>query len=200
MLQEAYKRDIPLFGVEHHDDFRRTKISDNPAEHRQFSDVLTKGNYFLAIHIPQIRRCQNLPESIVIHMDMITTLRSHVLKQVQALPPDLMNQQRAPRSSVDLLNSGLNDLLLRNYFRDRFFGQFSTIVVTTLYCGFQKNHDQILKRDGRGLFFDIPGRSEELYNEVYRCWRHNLDVLSPAAKLLADVTTGSLRLTRAQTP
>jgi len=165
--------------------FLETNLDKNRDEYFDFDMAYYKKSFFKAVHIPKLRNLNNFDRSILIHLDIYNILKdlsinSDYLTRRQNKNLDLINGLgNNIRSDSELINAEENNFLMQNYLSDIFFKKWRGIVVINLYCDYYRVQQQLKKRNG-GFGFGHPSPiGEEIYNQIYSCWKINSTWLNP---------------------
>lgn len=182
LLRKSYLNSLRIFGEKYHELFLLTNQDRSGKEYKKYEVAKGKHSYFKSYHIPRLRLEESLPSCVLIHIDITFVLRKLVITHSEKMDPCLLKGNplfSARRREEDILNKKKNDVLLRNYFNDSFFGRFDSVVVNTLFCEFRRNCRQIMKRSDEIMALDPDIRAaKKVHSECYNCWQRNLDVLS----------------------
>ena len=130
------------------------------------------------MHVPKLRAENISRRSILLHIDINSTLKHLCVKRPDSLdfPEDIKSGH--PREDIDLTDSHENDLLLSYFLEDPFFLKFSSIHIATVLCGPNENFRRNKKKSDK-INSEPPLIYCEIYHEVYRCWNKCIQILNP---------------------
>lgn len=185
LLLEAYRSGVPLFGAELDPAFRATHRAPELREYNTFVHAWRHRSYFLALHLPRLRQQPQLPDNLLLHVDIRKVLSILSLRDVA--PPD-PSGLAFPRPAAEMLDPAVNDRLIARYLGDPFFGRFDEIHVATVFCAAGETYRRWAARDGEAVTGPLTAEFVELHSEVYRCWQAGLAGLRPTSERRIDLT------------
>ena len=223
LLRAAFKENLPLFGDEEMDCFRSSCRDKTYQEYNDYNTALRKKSFFQAGHIKLLGREDNLPQAVLLHVDLYQVLRGidpsywpRSLKRRELrrewLGEKRIDRERASvklgkRSFSSLLEPRENDQMMRSYLQRPFFKRFKRIVVNTVQCDYRLNSLQLSGRKAKGRqdprilkrrhkYFLAPDvMAQSIHAELYASWQRNLSILNPAAVYTTQVSkSGDLLL------
>ncbi len=129
LLKRSLETGIPLFGADVDQSFQQTRVPPRfPEQSITFEDTLISGTWFSGFHLRALQRQENLPSTIVVHIDITELLWN------QQRIPYLSSESSAlfPRNLSSLLRLEDNEKILRDYFSAPIFDRFERLVVNTI--------------------------------------------------------------------
>lgn len=187
----ALRQNLCIFGEKHNNLFQTTKIPPRfPERDLGFQETLTHGSWFTSRHFAELTRLTELPDHVVLHVDLIT------LAITKRFFPDQADRRTITLN--DLADEAYNAALFSRFFANPFFARFDQVVVNTLFTSWEQNTRQWQKRRAqqngvdakRQIFFDLNSPRQDIHNALYNGWLESVKTLKPELALLS-VATGS---------
>ena len=75
MIQASHHFDIPLFGDDFHQKFRKTCTALNFKEYKNYKKEIKQGSIFQAIHLIKLEREPSPPDSLLPHIDLTGVIK-----------------------------------------------------------------------------------------------------------------------------
>ena len=184
LLRYALINKIPIFGEEFDHLFQTIKIPPIREEWGMTTqEIVDHGTWFDLIHLPGLSQLQDLPASVMLHVDLVT-----------ALGLDTKSGRTTMNSSAAMLPR------FRRVLSVPFMNNFDTVVVNTLYASWQTTANQWNERqrqrgcreEPREFLFDFSKPAIELYNTAYRAWIKAVAELKPYHSLFTETRNNTL--------
>lgn len=198
LLRSAFEHDLPIFGAKYH---RRFMVCLDGKETRDLERALSNSSHIHAMHIPEMRYMDDDLRDIVLHFDLLNVMVRHSIKNVQKSEERANFEELVSRRLANILDYNENDILMRNYLSNPFFAKFDAVVINTLFCSYERNRDQYLKRTGRNIFLaNNEADAKSIHKELYDVFRRNVSILAPQISLDTEIVGGRLQAYRADPP
>ena len=223
LLRNAFKDDLPLFGLEFDECLKLSCKDKTFKEYNDYKKARRKKSFFQAHHVSLLGQEASLPQSVLLHVDLYQVLRgidpSHWPRSLKRRERwrEWFGAERARkegssvklgrRSFASLQEPAENDQMMCAYLQQPFFKRFRRIVVNTVQCEYSANSLQLAGRKSKGRssphmrkrrhkYFQAPDAiAQSIHRELYSCWRRNLPILDPAAVFKTQVSrSGDLLL------
>ncbi|MDA7436299.1 hypothetical protein N8654_01290 [Synechococcus sp. AH-601-B19] len=199
--------DLPLFGIDFHPKFRKTCITPNFKEYKNYEKAIKQGSIFQARHLIKLEGEASPPDSLLLHIDL-----TGVIKGLGHAAASISNKERIerktniPTPSSNMIIPEICDLMVSSYVSNPFFKRFNNILVNTICTNFRNNALQLNARKSsefkaekasagwKNLGFKSAESAKKFHKEAYNSWERNLYLLHPE-KILFTTISASGHLT-----
>ena len=185
----ALRQNLNIFGEQYNSVFQTTKIPPHfPERDLGFRETLAHGSWFTSRHFAELTRLTELPDHVVLHVDLITLAITNRFFPGQATPRNV--------TLHDLADEANNLARCVQFFTNPFFARFDRVVVNTLVTSWEQNTRQWQKRRDlqRGIdarrqaFFDPDAPRPDVHRALYNGWFESLKTLKPTLALMSQAT------------
>ena len=94
MIQASHHFDIPLFGDDFHQKFRKICTTPNSTEYKYYEKVIKQGSIFQARHLIKLEREPSPPDSLLLHIGL-----AGVIKGLGHAAATTINKERIERKT-----------------------------------------------------------------------------------------------------
>ncbi len=192
---------LPLFGEDFHQKFRKTCTSPNFDEYKGYSDAKKYGSIFQARHITRLEPDPSPPDTLLLHIDLKGVVKR--LGYEAATKSDRLRIKKritSPTPHSQMIAPDVCDLMISSYLKNPFFKRFDRILVNTIYSNFENNAKQLFERKltqgstnkiadaWRNLGFKSIDLAANFHKEAYSSWERNLHLLKPEKIFITSVS------------
>jgi hypothetical protein len=195
LLINALKKGIPIFGERYDALFQETKV---PVTFPEWAidpkETLARGSWFSDNHIPFLSQLGELPEHVVLHVDLAALVGP--LSESQEFPPGM--RALLPRTLENLADDAHNELFFRHALSKGFFRKFDHVIVNTLIAPWEtlaaRWQRKGSKHNRKQGLFDFKRPRIDIYRSIYDSWLRAVSTLDPDLALMTEIKEGRLSI------
>ena len=196
-----------MFGIDFHPKFRKTCITPNFKEYKNYEKAIKQGSILQARHLIKLEQEPSPPDSILLHIDF-----AGVIKGLGHAAASISNKERIERKTniptprPNMIIPEICNLMISSYVSNPFFKRFDNILVNTICTNFKNSALQLNSRKSpetkiekasagwKNLGFKSAESAKKLHKETHHSWERNLYLLHPE-KILFTTISASGHLT-----
>ena len=196
-----------MFGADFHQKFRKTCITPNFKEYKNYEKAIKQGSILQARHLIKLEQEPSPPDSLLLHIDL-----TGVIKGLGHAAASISNKERIERKTniptprSNMIIPEICDLMISSYASNPFFKRFNNICINTICTNFRNNSLQLNTRKSletkteeasagwENLRFKSAKSAKKFHKEAYNSWERNLHILQPE-KILFTTISASGHLT-----